>query len=323
MPSETCEFICKGCGDCCRKHGLYPITSSDLSMLARGLGITVDEAMRDYCILTIHDDRRGLFLKGLAGECPFLKNDRCIVHAFKPAVCSIFPDTDGFVITDRLIACLKETAMHGKGLSRCAVWDLPPDSILAPNLEETIRFRIKEDTDRQYFARHSEIDPDRVEFLVHLAENRLTDLPLYVLTGKKYGLIRRFHVSGIQDIPQVIQVERDILYRYLATYVETCMMDKTTLASKGIRATFVGAEPGIMVLCDGFPNGVDDGRFLWKRYGETGIFAVSVESDQAAYLTAFTIETPFLDDIVRYGKLQLMMNDGKRKLITCCREGIL
>jgi len=321
--SLNIEFTCKQCGDCCRKHGLYPITSSDLSAIARGLGITIDEALGEYGTVTTHDGRRGLFLSGQAGECPFLKDKRCIVHGFKPAVCSIFPDPDGFITTDRLKVCLKDTAVKGKGLSQCAVWDLPAGGVLAPNLEETIRFRIKEDTDRQYFTFHKEIDAQRVEFLVLLAEHRLTDLPLYLLTGKKYGLLRQFHTTGNPGMAELVQVERDILYRYLVTYVEACMMDDVALISNGVRATFVDGEPGIMIMCEGFPESADDGQFLWKRYGDTGIFAIAVESGQMAYISAFTIETPCLDDIVKYGNLRLLMSDGKRKLSVSCQEGIL
>lgn len=322
-PSHPIEFVCKQCGDCCRKHGLYPITSSDLLMLAQGMGITIDEVLGEYCTVTTHDGRRGLFLRGLAGECPFLKDDLCIVHSFKPAVCGIFPDPDGFITTNRLKACLKDTAIGGKGLSRCGVWDLPDGGILAPNLEETISFRIREDTDRQYFISHEEIDADKVEFLARLAEYRQSDLPLYVFTGKKYGALRQFHAAGHSDMAALIEAERDILYRYLVTYIESCRMEETALKCTGVRATFVAGQPGIMVLCEGFPEVADDGQFLWAKYGETGIFAIAVESDQTAYLTAFTIETPCLDDIVRNHQLSIMMSDGKRKLVTRCTEGIL
>lgn len=323
MAPDHLTFSCKQCGDCCRKHGLYPITTSDLSALARGLGSTSEEMLRDYCVITTHDGRRGLFLKGLAGECPFLKDDRCLVHEFKPAVCSIFPDPDGTITVDRLKLCLKDTAVSGAGLARCSVWDLPQGGILAPNLEETIRFRIREDTDRQYFLSHSEIDPDRVEFLVRLAEHRLTDLPLYLLTGKKYGLLRQFHTGRHPGMASLVQVERDIMYRYLVTYVESCMLDETALGCNGVRATFIEGEPGIRVLCEGFPDEADDSQFLWKRYGDTGIFAVAIEADQTAYLMAFIIETPCLDDLLKEGTLRLLLSDGERKLTVCCTEGIL
>lgn len=297
--------------------------------LAGGLGITVDEALTEYCTITTNDGRRGMFLRGLAGECPFLKDDQCLVHAFKPAVCSIFPDPDGFITTDRLKMCLRDTAVSGKGLSRCGVWDLPDGGILAPNLEETIRFRIREDTDRQYFACHEEIDTDRIDFLARLAEHRVTDLPLYLLTGKKYGLLRQFHTGDHPGMAALVQVERDIMYRYLVTYIEMCMLDEKTLDTKGVRATFVEGEPGIMLLCDGFPETdgfqetADDGQFLWKSYGNTGIFAVAVEQNQTAYLLAFTIETPCLGDIVKNGTLRLQLSDGTRKLAVKCTEGIL
>jgi hypothetical protein len=113
------------------------------------------------------------------------------------------------------------------------------------------------------------------------------------------------------------------MYRYLVTYIEICMLDEKTLDTKGVRATYVEGEPGIMLLCEGFPETADDGQFLWKSYGDTGIFAVAVEENQTAYLMAFNIETPCLGDLVKNGTLRLLLSDGTRKLVVKCTEGIL
>ena len=151
MEDTTIELECRRCGDCCRKHGLYPVTSSDIADIALYTGVEVDELLSKFCIVTTHDGRKGLFTRGTGMACPFLAGDTCSIHAFKPLVCSIFPDNDGHVTVRRLKDCLRASVTHGEGLSRCAIWDMADDGILAPAIEATARFRIREDTDAQYF----------------------------------------------------------------------------------------------------------------------------------------------------------------------------
>ena len=217
MADTTIELACRRCGDCCRKHGLYPVTSSDIADIARYTGVGIDELLSHFCIVTTHDGRKGLFTRGTGMACPFLAGDTCSIHAFKPLVCSIFPDNDGHVTVRRLKDSLKATVTCGEGLSRCAIWDMPDDGILSPDIEATARFRIREDTDAQYFLSHDTCDADTVEYLSRLAQHRETDLPLYLATSRKYGLLRQFHTGRLQDTTLLLQAERDILYRYCAT----------------------------------------------------------------------------------------------------------
>jgi Fe-S-cluster containining protein len=323
MADPTIELSCRRCGDCCRKHRLYPVTSSDLADIARHTGVGTEELISRFCVVATHDGRKGLFTRGTGIACPFLAGDECSIHAFKPRVCSIFPDNDGHVTVRRLKDCLKASHATGEGLSHCAVHDLPDDGVLAPNVEETARFRIREDTDAHYFQGHDHIDADTCDYLARMAELRETDLPLYLATAKKYGLLRQFHTGALRDLTPLLEAERDILYRYCGTYAAANMLPEAFVECSGVRATFVAGNPGIMILCDMLPPADGVAHFLWRRYGETGVFAAVVEGGGVGYATAFVIHTPCLDDIVRDCRLHLTFSDGQGKVSFECKEGIL
>jgi hypothetical protein len=299
------------------------VTSSDIAEIACHAGIETEELLSKFCIVATHDGRKGLFTRGTGTACPFLAGDKCSIHAFKPLVCSIFPDNDGHVTVRRLKDCLKASHTAGEGLSRCAVWDMPDDGILSPDIEATVRFRIREDTDAHYFLGHDSIDADTVEHLHRLAQLRETDLPLYLATSRKYGLLRQFHTGRLKDITPLVQAERDILYRYCATGATANMLPEGFVDCRGVRATFVDGKPGIMIVCDTLPPAGGDAHFLWRRYGEMGVFAAIVEGGGMGYATAFVINTPCLDDILSDGRLHLAFSDGTRKVSFDCKEGIL
>jgi Fe-S-cluster containining protein len=323
MTGEHCVLSCARCGDCCRKHGLYPVTSADLADISRHTGIGTGELLSRVCTLATHDGRKGLFTRGPGLSCPFLAGDECSIHTFKPMVCTIFPDNDGHVTVRRLKESMEASTVRGKGLSRCAVWSMPDDGVLAPDIENTVRFRIREDTDAHYFAGHDGIDEYTVDYLARLAETRIYDLPLFLATSQKYGLLRQFHTGLLRDITPFIQAERDILYRYCGTYATANMLPETIIECKGVRATFVDGQPGIAVLCDDLPPAGGEARFLWRRYGEIGIFSAVVEGGGAGHVTAFVINTPCLDDIISDGKLHLAFGNGSEKVSFVCKEGIL
>jgi hypothetical protein len=200
---------------------------------------------------------------------------------------------------------------------------MPDDGILAPNIEATIRFRIREDTDVQYFAGHDRIDADTIEYLARLAELRCTDLPLYLATSRKYGLLRRFHTGQQSDISALVQAERDILYRYCGTYATAIMLQEALVEYRGVRATFVDNMPGIMLLCDTLPPAGSEAHFLWRRYGNTGVFGAVIAGSGTGYATAFIIDTPCLDEILSDGMLHLAFSNGSEKVSFVCSEGIL
>ncbi|MCD1295635.1 hypothetical protein CUJ83_11565 [Methanocella sp. CWC-04] len=313
-------FSCKQCADCCKKHGLYPVTSSDISNISSNLGIGIKEFLSRYCALTTNDGRRGLFIYGIDGVCPFLSGNMCAIHDFKPEVCRIFPDSDGYVVARRLKDDLKDTFLEGQeGLSRCGVWDIPDDAILKGDIKATVEFRIKEDTDRHYFASHDNVDDNIVEKLSLLARIRLSDNALTGAIEEKYRLIRRFHTGLSSDRGSMVDIEKKILHRYLLTRAMASGITTKKISYTGVRATYVGSVPGIALICEGeFPVKTQSAEYLYQRYGDTGIFAILITSDDIAFIASFIIDTPCLDDIItgdKKLKLMLKSNDGERSTI--------
>lgn len=321
------EFSCKCCGDCCRKHGLYPVTSSDIVLISAHMNMGVDEFLDKFCVVATNDGRHGLFLRGINGTaCPFLSGNVCSIHKFKPEVCRIFPDCDGYVMAYRLKHDLKDTTVAGSiGLSHCSIHDMPDDAILKGDIGKTIDFRIKEDTDRQYFASNTMVTSSTVKGLSSLATARLSDPVLRRLVAEKYSLIRRFYTGDVGDTRSLLQVERAILYRYLVTYASAAGLKIENMINTGVRATYVGETPGIAILCEGcLPGGVESAHHLYKRYGDTGIFSIAVISHGTSYVTSFTIETPCLDDIIRDDNtLHILIKfNNKRDIPLICKEGV-
>ena len=86
---------CKGCSDCCRGMGESIILDPyDVYRLTTGLHITFEELLAGKISLNVYD---GMILPHLkmdeiSDACAFLnKEGRCSIHAFRPAICRLFP----------------------------------------------------------------------------------------------------------------------------------------------------------------------------------------------------------------------------------------
>ncbi len=109
------------CGACCRDENLLvTVTGSDISRLSLVLGLSASEVIRalEFYVLDEGEDvPSGLMHipqivteKGLAfialkkmenGDCIFLRDNQCMIHVIRPAVCVSFPfvfkrEGDGF-----------------------------------------------------------------------------------------------------------------------------------------------------------------------------------------------------------------------------------
>lgn len=97
---DTIKFNCKRCGKCCSGRTDIILNPYDVYNIAKGLGITPEEVIKQYCnvhcgsnsclpIVTLKEDKRGLcpFLKFFANEGKF----GCSVNNFKPGACIMHP----------------------------------------------------------------------------------------------------------------------------------------------------------------------------------------------------------------------------------------
>ena len=84
------HFVCRpGCSACCEQPGEVYLAPGDAPRLARFLGIPLSEFYKRYC--APEDDQGPRLTIPDEGECWFLEEGRCAVHAAKPLQCRTFP----------------------------------------------------------------------------------------------------------------------------------------------------------------------------------------------------------------------------------------
>lgn len=100
---EAGNMPCKGCGRCCREEpriGLFP---SDVYRISKALGMTLSGFNDRYLagivsIGSVRDEKgntkydSSAFGLKLRNGCPFLADDKCGIHAFKPIICRAYPN---------------------------------------------------------------------------------------------------------------------------------------------------------------------------------------------------------------------------------------
>jgi Fe-S-cluster containining protein len=96
MLEALSRHACEGCGGCCRWRGHVYIYASDIKRIATELQMSEAEFLLGYCKIVYWPwagsrQFRVALTRNAAGECVFLKNLRCTIHAFKPLMCKAGP----------------------------------------------------------------------------------------------------------------------------------------------------------------------------------------------------------------------------------------
>ena len=92
---DMLSFSCDNCGECCKHQNDLIMNPYDIFRLAKRLDLTPKEWMDLYADVYIGSESRVpvVRIKMIGDEmhCPFLKNNRCTLHRFKPDVCALYP----------------------------------------------------------------------------------------------------------------------------------------------------------------------------------------------------------------------------------------
>jgi Fe-S-cluster containining protein len=107
---ERVQFECTKCGACCREESLLvTVTGRDIVRISMGLdlssndviraldfylisGVESPEGLRDIPSVNTEQGRAYIALKKMEnGDCVFLKDNLCLIHIIRPAVCMSFP----------------------------------------------------------------------------------------------------------------------------------------------------------------------------------------------------------------------------------------
>ncbi|MHA1752082.1 MAG: YkgJ family cysteine cluster protein [Candidatus Helarchaeota archaeon] len=95
------KFKCKQCAECCKKwKGTIYISIYEVKLIAEKLNLTLEELFNKFihfeeekCVYCGQElNLTYLAVNQINNRCIFLdKNDKCIIHEFKPFLCKIFP----------------------------------------------------------------------------------------------------------------------------------------------------------------------------------------------------------------------------------------
>ena len=80
------QIDCKTCANCC-KEILPVLDQEDIKKFSKGLGVTTTR-FKDQYLVRDKDSKRYVFNKK---PCPFLKDNLCLHHAYRPKDCISYP----------------------------------------------------------------------------------------------------------------------------------------------------------------------------------------------------------------------------------------
>ncbi|MCI2047122.1 MAG: YkgJ family cysteine cluster protein [Faecalibacterium sp.] len=94
--TDTFEFACNGCGDCCRGREDIVLSGYDLWRICAYLRLPPQIVIHAFCRHYTGENSHlpVVRLKPLAGEknnCPFLHESHCAIHEAEPLVCALYP----------------------------------------------------------------------------------------------------------------------------------------------------------------------------------------------------------------------------------------
>ena len=91
MQTDSIEFVCERCGNCCQWPGEVVLSESEITKMAKDLSCNEKEFIQKYT--TLRQSRAGLTLSEKSdGSCIFLEGNSCKVHHSKPNQCRNFPN---------------------------------------------------------------------------------------------------------------------------------------------------------------------------------------------------------------------------------------
>ncbi len=86
--------LCNNCSKCCETLRIE-LTIFDIYRISQRLSMQTNSFLDKFCEKI---DSNYVVLKKTNGKCPFLKNKRCTIYEYRPAVCVLYP----FMVTEQL-----------------------------------------------------------------------------------------------------------------------------------------------------------------------------------------------------------------------------
>jgi uncharacterized protein len=112
IAQEVEEHIdCTACANCCRV-ATTQLSERDIERLARHLGLTVTDFLREYTSESVEEGR---ILKRTDNGCIFLDGNLCSVYDVRPQTCELFPHL-----------------VKGNGSLLSRMWHMPDRAVYCP-----------------------------------------------------------------------------------------------------------------------------------------------------------------------------------------------
>jgi Fe-S-cluster containining protein len=167
------DMPCKGCGRCCKEEPTIGLFPSDIHRISKALGMTLSEFHDRYLdgivnIGAVQDDKGNKISDSCAfgfkldNGCPFLVDDKCSIHAFKPIICKAYPN---MVMRTFRGDILKSFVRLHEG---CSLRELADDLFILPDAEIYTRLTFGVRVMQIYVERAgNKFDPRLVDNLYH------------------------------------------------------------------------------------------------------------------------------------------------------------
>ena len=128
---KALRFECQpGCTNCCRQKGFVYLTETDLTRIAKFLGMPAAEFERRH----VYRTRRQLrFRVPRQVQCHFLVDGGCSIHSVKPTQCRIFPFWPELVDDKRE---WRKTAAWCPGIGKGELVQIETAGVLAQEMRE-------------------------------------------------------------------------------------------------------------------------------------------------------------------------------------------
>lgn len=87
------QHRCTKCGKCCTWPGFVPLFCEDVRKISCNLNLEVEKFLDNYCCILHNEkyDSYSIIIKKEMDTCPFLIDNLCSIHFFKPITCKAGP----------------------------------------------------------------------------------------------------------------------------------------------------------------------------------------------------------------------------------------
>jgi len=204
---DEVTFECARCGRCCTQR-LILLNTEDVFRMAEHLKMSVPQFMDRYGVVFAKaggNKSPRLYLQITGQSCPFFA-DGCIVHAYKPLMCQLFPVLKPGQTAGEIKALINKHAIS-EGVKHCKIFSQHDDTVMAVDREAMITSVIYDSVETIYYSNLQRTDMKFIYTLLRAVnkDQLRTIVRDYLFNGStESGLIFEQAMFEIQALCQVV-----------------------------------------------------------------------------------------------------------------------